>query len=47
MSFGAFDEPSAWAVPSEPQGGDIVTEALKKEQVLKYVGLKLILLFPI
>ncbi|KAF5369407.1 hypothetical protein D9758_002534 [Tetrapyrgos nigripes] len=37
MSFGAFDEPSAWAIPAEPQASDIVTEALKKEQVLKEI----------
>ncbi|KIK69612.1 hypothetical protein GYMLUDRAFT_33989 [Collybiopsis luxurians FD-317 M1] len=34
MSYDSFNEPSAWAIPtSEP--GDIVTEALKKEKVLK------------
>ncbi|THV05250.1 hypothetical protein K435DRAFT_961328 [Dendrothele bispora CBS 962.96] len=38
MSFPAFDEPSAWAIPSEPQAGDIVTEALKKDKVLKDIA---------
>jgi len=36
MSFD-FNEPSAWAVPAQ-QPGDIVTEALKKEKVLKEIA---------
>ncbi|KAK7469132.1 hypothetical protein VKT23_003623 [Stygiomarasmius scandens] len=38
MSFAGFDEPSAWAIPSEPRTGDIVTEALKKDKVLKDIA---------
>jgi len=45
MSFAGFDEPSAWAIPSEPQTGDIVTEALKKDKFLKYVYCTFLLSF--
>ncbi|KAJ3804854.1 hypothetical protein EV368DRAFT_37057 [Lentinula lateritia] len=38
MSFDSFNEPSAWAIPASSQPGDIVTEALKKEKVLKEIA---------
>ncbi|GAW05782.1 hypothetical protein LENED_007661 [Lentinula edodes] len=38
MSFDSFNEPSAWAIPASSEPGDIVTEALKKEKVLKEIA---------
>ncbi|KAJ3868804.1 MAG: hypothetical protein NXY57DRAFT_972801 [Lentinula lateritia] len=38
MSFDSFNGPSAWAIPASSQPGDIVTEALKKEKVLKEIA---------
>ncbi|KAJ3767884.1 hypothetical protein FB446DRAFT_651401 [Lentinula raphanica] len=36
MSFDSFNEP--WALPTSSEPGDIVTEALKKEKVLKEIA---------
>jgi len=37
MSLDSFNEPSAWEIPPT-EHGDIVTEALKKEKVLKEIA---------
>ena len=34
MSFSGFDDPPAWGEP-EPTTGDIVKDAIRKEQILK------------
>lgn len=30
-----FDDASAWALPSEPSSGDLVKEAIQKDQTVK------------
>lgn len=37
MSFVGFDDPTAWGAPSEVPAGNIVKDAVRKEQVLKSV----------
>jgi hypothetical protein len=38
MSFNDFEKATAWGEP-EQQSGDIVQDAIKKEQILKSVSL--------
>ncbi|KAH7924956.1 hypothetical protein BV22DRAFT_1089923 [Leucogyrophana mollusca] len=37
MSFNGLEEPPAWGEP-EPKPGDIVKDAIRKEQVLKEIA---------
>jgi hypothetical protein len=37
MSFAGFDDPTAWGAPSDAPSGDIVKDAVRKEQILKSV----------
>lgn len=36
LSFQGFDEGPGWDTPIEPSSGDIIKDAMKKEQVIKY-----------
>jgi hypothetical protein len=37
MSFVGFDDPTAWGAPPDAPAGDIVKDAVRKEQILKWV----------
>jgi hypothetical protein len=39
MSFAGYDDSSAWGPAPDADGGDIVKDALRKEAVMKSVGL--------
>ncbi|KII86923.1 hypothetical protein PLICRDRAFT_114008 [Plicaturopsis crispa FD-325 SS-3] len=38
MSFGGFDDTPSWGAPAEFPAGDIVKDAIRKEQLLKDIA---------